>query len=262
MAIFTLPVELVFLIVAEIRSRQDLAHLRLTCKRFRTLGLQQQEHERRKYSSKWWLCTKDIVPETRRDSYWNAKSKLLEVSRTHPSPEAMIEAFLVAYLPSQDEALNTLYSVFLSTSYSVDFEAFLLETLYDYGRGELDVRDGIATGDLSRRFLHDGIATQKLRQSYAKDHRLSSLHQLLCDETEYCLSQNDYTTVSQRALEMCSDYLELNRCDFALELAHSLLDGLRSEFGFLAPSTQCWAQQVEGLRNLKCLATLPFKSVV
>jgi hypothetical protein len=202
------------------------------------------------------------MPETRTDSYRSAKSKLLEVSRTHPSLEVMIEAFLVAYLPSQYEVLNTLYSVFLSRRYSVDSEAFLLETLYDYGRGELVVQDGVATGDLSRRFLHDGNATQKLRQSYAKDHRLSSLHQLLCDETEYCLSQNDYTTVSQRALEMCSDYVELDRCDFALELAHSLLDGLESEFGFLAPSTQCWAQQVGMLGILKCLAILPFKSVV
>jgi hypothetical protein len=260
MAVFKLPVELVFLIVAETRSRQDLAHLRLACKRFLTVTLQQQDHERRKYSSKWLPCAYDIIPETRRDSYKNAKSKLREVSRTHPSFESIIEAFLVAYLPSQDEALNTSYSVFLSRSYSVDLEAFLLETLYDYGRDELVVQDGVATEELSRRFLHDRIATQKLRQSYAKDHRLSSLHQLLCDETEYCLSLNDYYNVSQRALATCSDYVELNRSDFGLELAQSLLDGLRSEFGFLAPSTQCWVRQVERLRNLECLAILPFRS--
>jgi hypothetical protein len=219
MSIFALPEELLTHIVAQVISRQDLVHLQLTCKKLLAATLDCREHEREKLSA---------ALDGQMCFHTTANLEKLAISRVRSLSEAMIRSFLVAHLPSEQEVLGTLYKIAWTR---VDLEAFVLETLYGYIRRE--------------HFLQDEGAVQRLREVYTTNRRLSALRQLLREEGEYCLTQESYSGVSQRALKVCKGYEDFGQWDYSLDLARCLLDGICVEFGRCAPSARCWAEHVQ-----------------
>jgi hypothetical protein len=224
--ICALPVELLTLIVAQILSRLDLVHLHLTCKTFGEVVSRHREG----------ACLKLFATlDDRADLYGTMEWDVPAIFRVHPSPKSAILNFLVGFLPSEEEALETLYEISWTRHYSADFEAFVLETLYEYVELE--------------RFLQDIGATRRLRNLFKADHRNSSLRRLLSEETKFCLTRGSYSGVSQRASEVCKDYEDLGRRGCSLDFAQTLLDGLYRECGHSAPSTRCWAEHVQRLEG-------------
>ena len=165
MKITILPVELLTLIVAEVLSRQDLVHLRMTCKRFNEVVLLRQKQERSKLFTT--LSERTNLNST---VNWEIRNMI----RALPSPQSAIRSFLVGFLPSEQEALDLLHGM-AWTHHSVDLEAFVLEVLYGYLRRES--------------FLQDRGAVLRLQELYAASDRKSLLRQLRRDADEYRLSR-------------------------------------------------------------------------
>lgn len=229
MNIITLPKELLVHIIGNLSSRQDFVNLQSTCKILQDLFLDHQEHQRRTHLAE--LPAKKSLEGT----YTIAKSWVRSQARIIASPCSMIQAYLIVYLPSEHEASITLYSILWARRYKIEFETFVLETLYGYMNHE--------------HFLQDKNGAQKLRRLYVKDRRLSSLSLLRCEEDRFCRSQEHCSGVSKRAFEVCREYKKLDQRDHALHLAQYLLDGLLAEFGRCAPSTRHWAEYVSRLRG-------------
>jgi hypothetical protein len=220
-----LPMELLIHIVARVVSRQDLVHLQLACRQLCGIVLHHRERERAKLPMA-------LVGQI--SFYTTANLEQLVMPHVRPLAESMIRSFLVAQLPSEQHALETLYQISWTRA---DLETFVLETLYGYVKPE--------------RFLQDIGATRKLRETFKADHKYSSLRRLLCEEGKFCVARGSCSGVSKRALEVCKSYEDLRQWECSLSLARTLLDGLYRECGHFAPSTKCWAEHVQRLERPK-----------